>query len=297
MTLAEASAAHAVLREESDLPWAVLYDSRAGAPQFFGPTALHDDMHIRLASVSKLVIGLVYARLVKSGTLRPEDTLGDDTLNDLATHATGLQDALHDPAFRAIVNADVTQPQPLDRVIEASLNLPRVTPPNYANINAILLARACERATERPFSDLLPDCDGLTFPADGRIPAPSPGGVRRGRADGRIEYGDTLFDASRYNPSWAGHSGTGTLRVGAIPAFCDIIVAAIARETPRQDSGYQNLARFENGWVCHAGDVPGASAWAGHHPSTNRTVFAATGLCWSKSLGNPAEAIAKASLK
>ncbi|MEL6103556.1 MAG: serine hydrolase domain-containing protein [Pseudomonadota bacterium] len=288
--------------------WAVLFDTDAGeVVQCFGEVELHEDTHVRLASVSKLVIGLVYARLVADRTLNPGQqvsafvpeyaaALDALTLDDLACHNTGLQDALHDPAFRAVVNRDVTQPRPLEQVIQTSLALaPSDARPHYSNINAILLAQACERATGQPFPALvqrLAPVKGLTFSTD--IDAPT--GMRRGRADGAIEYGDTLFDASRYNPSWAGFSGTGTLRIGDIPAFCAGILRPLASATMAVDTGYRNLAQFEDGWACHSGDVPGASAWAGYHLATGRMIFAAAGMCWCAPFGNPAEAIAKASI-
>lgn len=292
------------------LRWAVLYDTAHDTQviRLLGQENLTLDMHVRLASVCKLVVGHLYAALCRQGRLRADmrvakllphyiDELGTCTLGDLAVHRSGFQDALYNPGFRDEVNRDVSASQPLDRVLAASFAQGRAeATPHYANINAILLALCCEVVTEQSFENLVSRFAGLSYSAAGKLPQPHPTGFRRGRKRGLIEYGKKLFDATHYNPSWSGPAGGCTLRLDAVPAFCREVIGTLARQTSDIRGAYGNLMHFSAGWGCHAGDVPGFSAWGGHEVSTGRTIFAASGLCWADGVGNPAKEIARAAM-
>ncbi|MEM1429158.1 MAG: serine hydrolase [Pseudomonadota bacterium] len=297
--------------------WAVIAWERGAQSGFHivgdgppGPQA-----HLRLASLSKLVIGLIHADLKAQGTLSDEtraadllpeyaNALANVTLGDLAAHGTGFRDALHDPRFRAEVNADIDAPQDIARVIDASLALSHATTvPSYANINAILLSLCIERATGRTFAVLaaerLPRLTTLAFPTDGHLPTPRWRGNRLGLAPGRVEYGSTLFDATDHSAAWAGHAGTGVLAAGETPLFYKDVLQPLIALTPRPVGAAQswaNLLCFDGSVAFHDGDVTGYSAWTGMDLESGAALFVAVGLSWSPELGNPAGAIARATL-
>lgn len=298
------------------LHWAVLADSRGGSDSLLrlgnAPPRARD--HVRLASVSKPLIGAVYLDLRKRGALAASDAVADYlpnlcrelpdlTIKDLATHASGLRDALEDATFRKQVNMGVERPMPLDAVLEASLALPRDTDrPRYANINAILLAAVCERATAQSIDALvhrlLPDISGLALPNDGALPVPRAKGWRWGKGPGRIEYGRTLFEATTYNAAWSGAAGGFVIRAGGLPRLgrvFEVIDRRLeAEEFSRHVEGdYMALCQSQNEWLCHAGDLPGYSCWAGREMTSGRSVAVAAGMCWIPGLGNPAERLAR----
>ncbi|MEM1372039.1 MAG: serine hydrolase, partial [Pseudomonadota bacterium] len=294
--------------QASGMPWAALYDSNVGdEPVLFGASPPMPEVHTRLGSVSKLVVALIYARLVNDGQLDRAspvtnwlgdvDGLDNLTLADLDTHRSGLGDALNSFWFRRRINRDVTAPVPLDDVIAASLGISRSAAlPLYANINAILIARICEIATGRPFSALVaalatPDFD-LRYDPLGALPTPAAEGWRMGRGPGRIEYGDKLHEATHYNPSWGGPAGGMTCRISDMARFGDRILEPLRALLPTQASGFYMLARVQDGWLHHAGDVPGFSAWAGYDAKDGRSVVSCAGLSWHPDVGNPAETLA-----
>lgn len=296
-------------------PWAALYDGPASlSPQMrsqdgglilFGSAA--PEAHVRLGSVSKLVFGLIYARLLEAGRLDRADAVarwlpdlrGVDelTLADLDTHRSGLNDALNSFWFRRKINRDVTRPVPLSDVIDASLKQKRSPKrPHYANINAILIAEVCARASGQPVSQrvasLAADEFDLRYSEDAILPQPHMRGVRMGKRPGRIEYGRLLYDATAYNPSWGGPAGAMTCRIADLPAFGRHVLAPLHALIPTGQEGFFALARRQDGWLHHAGDVPGFSAWVGYHAASDRLIAASAGLSWHPEIGNPAEALA-----
>lgn len=302
---------------EQGMRWAVIAWERGASSgfQIVGEETPGLDAHVRLASLSKLIIGLLYAEVKEQGPLSDEtraadllpdysDRVGPVTLGDLAAHRTGFRDALNDPAFRARVNDDITAPQEIETVIETSLAIPQAQAlPTYANVNAILLSHCIERVVGRAFPSIVaarfPRLPSLAFPVDGHLPKPRWPGARLGLAPGRVEYGERLFDATDHSAAWAGYAGTGVLAAREAPLFCQDVLKPLIALTPRPNhatEGWANLLRFEGPLAFHDGDVTGYSAWAGVDLDTKASLFVTTGLSWSPALGNPAGAIARALL-
>lgn len=290
--------------------WAMVYDSVAERMFCFGKGEPDDNWNIRLASVSKLVVGRMYVGCLDRGIVQPDSLVSDIlrewseplsglTVKDLATHQTGLRDALEDPAFRHQINKDVSRPVPLDEVIKASLSQPLIdTRPNYKNINAILLALVLERVSGQTLQALtrsfFPDLPSLTLQRDGKLPKPHLMGHRFGAAPGLIEYGDTRYKADHYNAAWSGAAGAFTLKIKHVSAFGPSVMQPLAAHARQHSDGFVALAQLKNGWVFHPGDLPGFSAWAGLEMKTDRFVFAAAGTSWIPDIGNPAERMALA---
>lgn len=288
--------------------WALVHDSDFSQTVVLGDVTLSEEHSIRLASVSKLVLGRIYAALLEKGQLSPDAAvyefykkyqhrLSDLRVDDLARHNTGLRDALESKSFRDKINEDVTAHVSIDEIIYRSLIQDLVQDrPNYKNINAILLAGVLEQVTGRALKELiahhLPNVPGLHFDTKGGIPKPYPVGYRFGSAPGFIEYGSELYRADHYNASWGGASGAMTLQIKDIPIFANAVLEPIAEFAEGQTEGFAALANLEPEWIYHPGDVPGFSAWAGLHRKTGRKIFAAAGLSWVPDLGNPAELLA-----
>jgi CubicO group peptidase (beta-lactamase class C family) len=244
------------------------------------------DALVRVGSVSKLVIAGVAARLAEAGALGWDTPLdrflpdvpraGEITLAMLGAHRTGLRDALEDPAFRAAINRDPAVPVPLDAVIAASLALEPAFAPGegarYANINAILMAEALSVVAGRPWralsAALVLDPAGSGLGPLGRLPRSAPRGYRFGARPGAVEYGNAFFDATRFDPAWAGPAGDLAGTIGDVLALGRFLRPRLASvEAPgatiRAPLYRRMAARWGDGGTGHAGDVPGYSAFLG----------------------------------
>jgi len=282
------SALDAAAREEvaalaaEGLPGAVLgTDAPDGALRLALGTAdlatgapLRLDHRFRVGSVSKLVVGGVVRALAAAGALDLRAPIaqyragvpdgGRITLAMLGAHRSGLRDALEDPAFRARINADPAGPVALDVVLAGSLALPpRFAPGDgeaYANVNAILLAEAAACAAGEPYASLarrlVLEPAGADLAPMGAPPSDTPRGYRFGRAPGRIEYGTTFFEATRFDPSWAGPAGDLAGRLEDVLRLGRWLARA-----PTAAGSFDLLTRrWPNGLGGHSGDVPGYSA-------------------------------------
>ena len=302
---ADFSAAVAALQDKG-LRWAVLTDSESPGLQGFGPDAkaVTPDMFVRLGSVSKLFVGAVCARLMAEGCLALETPLQGRVavpssctgirLQQLLSHQTGLRDALEAPDFRRVINRDVSVPVPKSAVLNASLAQPRDPRcARYANTNAILAAELCETVGETSFAAILErifGCDGPLL--QGPLPDPHPAGYRWGRGPGRIEYGTVLHEATHYDPSWAGAGGSMMARLRDLPESLRVAFETL-QAAPEMDARYHWFAEKRHDWLCHAGDVPGFSCWAGYHTGSKRMIAVSAGLSWVPDLGNPAETLGR----
>lgn len=270
------------------------------------------DLHMRVGSVSKLIVAATLLRLHHAGRIDLDRPLGDYlgrphpagrlSLRAIAAHRSGLRDALENPAFRATVNRDPGAARPLDEILAAGAALPPRFAPgadvSYANINAILPALAAEHATGVPFAALAVQlvldparASGLRLTPDSALPEPFARGYRHGRGKGRIEYGRSLFDATHFNPSWSWVAGSYAGTIDALMAMAREIGEELRDAAPAED-GYGFLVHRRGGLVGHAGDVPGYSAWAGTHPASGRTIAVIANLSNLRDGGNPAALLA-----
>ncbi|MEM7075757.1 MAG: serine hydrolase domain-containing protein [Pseudomonadota bacterium] len=283
---------------DAGLPWAMLNDGSGHGWQRTGPRSqtIRLSMHVRIGSVSKLFVGAIAARLAEQGRINPDNPISDllnlpnlpsdVTLIDCLAHRTGLRDALEDPAFRNVVNADVTAAVPVEDVVSASLSRPRDgSRAGYANINAILITLAIAKETGRAFDDHVMDVFGRTLGLGGGLPRPHPEGWRYGQSPQHVEYGAQLYPATHFNPSWAGAAGAMHARLCNLPRLlCKAF--HILRSAPEIDPSYHWLAKRSADGLWHDGDVPGFSAWAAQRGA--RVSVTVAGLSWVPGLGNPA---------
>jgi D-alanyl-D-alanine carboxypeptidase len=278
-------------------------------------------MHMRLGSVSKLFAGSVALRLADAGHLdlaAPVRSMLTDlplapdiTVAMLGAHTSGLDDLIRQRAFQAELNANPRHHWDSKELISRALRLaPRAAPGArvlYSNLNTILLAAACERATGMAWPELLKrwvfePCGlndvAITEPTG--LPAPSPKGYRYARAHWPIGYGETWIDATQFSASWTGAAGnlhaTVSDLIRAVQPLCSgalLSPGAKARlhawrhsEWAGEQAGFHvfNIA----GCIGHAGDVPGFSAAAFWNPSTRTSAAALCNLSNTAQGTNPA---------
>ncbi|MEM9961750.1 MAG: serine hydrolase domain-containing protein [Pseudomonadota bacterium] len=240
---------------------------------------------LRIGSVSKLVVAGVIDALAGQGALQWPDRLSAHlpevpdsaafSLDALGKHRTGYRDALENPAFRRRYNQNPAAAFPIEDVLAASLSQPRLKlrpgTSRYANVNAILLALTAERATGEPYPALAERLVLRPARADLRADPTSAGrsarGYRHGRISGVVEHGAAFFEATKFNPSWAGPAGDlsgnmqALLRLGA--SLKPLFAAAPKAPAPLQAPAYWRLISLWRNGAGHAGDVPGYSAFLG----------------------------------
>lgn len=279
---------------------------------------MRPDLHMRIGSVSKLIVAATLLRLHRAGRIdldRPlADYLGPDylgrehragglSLRAIAAHRSGLRDALENPDFRAAFNRDPSVPRSLSEILAAGAALPPRFAPDtgvsYANINAILPALAAEQATGISFPALAAQlvldpgrAGGLSFTPEDALPPPFARGYRHSRGKGRIEYGRILFDATRFNPSWSWVAGSYAGTISALMALIREIHRDMRDAAPARD-GYGFLVHRQGELIGHAGDVPGYSAWAGIHAGDGRTIAVIANLSNLADGRNPAVILAR----
>lgn len=270
------------------------------------------DLHMRIGSVSKLIVAATLLRLHRAGRIDLDRPLADYLgaghpagglgLRAIAAHRSGLRDALENPTFRALLNRDPAAARPLEEVLAAVAALPPRFAPgagvSYANINAILPALAAEQATGVSFPALAAQvvlgpggAEGLAFIPEAALPEPFARGYRHGRRKGRIEYGRRLFDATHFNPSWSWVAGSHAGTVSALIALIREIDGELRYAAPAAD-GYGFLVHRQGDLVGHAGDVPGYSAWAGIRIGDGRAIAVIANLSNLPDGRNPAAVLA-----
>ena len=309
-------------------PGALVAVDRVGAPPLRLALGLADvetkqpmapDMHMRIASLSKLFVGTAALRLAGQGRLDLDQPIADVvpsvpggqaiTLRHLGTHTSGLGEAIADPALRRAIAQTPQRPWRSDEILPLAFAQPTkpVGSLRYANTNTQLLGLAIAAATAQPAESVVTTLviDALQlrhtgFTADSGLPQAHPRGYRHGRSHDPVGYGSVFFDATGYSASWAGMAGDmySTLAdlaraIGPL-ARGDLLNPAMRAEQQRwlqadasgTRHGFHLMQRA--GGLGHTGDVPGFSATALYLSEAETSVVVLTNLSNSADGRNPA---------
>lgn len=249
--------------------------------------------HTRIGSVTKTFTGTVLLQQVEQGTMSLDDPIekyvpglpngATATLRDLAQMTSGIPSYTQVEAWQYDFFTEVDRVFTAEELLAYVSGTPALFPPgtrfDYSNSNTVALGLAIERATGRPFGDLLTEgvleplgLDGTSWPGTSpELPTPF--------LSGQTEQGlpeNAVKDATRWNPSWADAAGK------MVSTFDDLLVWAralgtgegiLSKQTQalRMNSFDDNLAIEGNdptgiygigvglidGWVGHTGELPG----------------------------------------
>ncbi|MFE7074772.1 serine hydrolase domain-containing protein [Streptomyces sp. NPDC057620] len=167
---------------------------RAGVAETGSDRPIKVTDHMRIASTAKAYSGAVALRLVDSGDLRLNDTIGKVlprlphawhrvTLRQLLNHTSGLPDFSAAPEFLALVTENPRRQFDSRRLLDFVADEPLAFRPGsryaYSNSDNIAVALMAEAVTDRRYEDLLDELvyrplelRGTSLPQGYRMPEP-----------------------------------------------------------------------------------------------------------------------------
>ena len=259
------------------------------------------DLHTRVGSVTKTMVGTLILQLADDGALSLDDTLdtwfpaipdaSNITVRDLGSMASGIPSYTADPNVDARYFADPAAPWAPDELIDAGAALPRLFPPgmgfNYSDTNFVILGRIVEMETGQPLGAVLQanifdplGMDESSYPATAALPKPY---WRSFTAQG--SQGGNLLETTDWSPTFAAGAG------GVVSALADLrvwakslgtgslISPAAQRErlipnTASEGPGRAYLFALgnDNGWLAHDGDIPGYNTQVAYLPAEKATI-------------------------
>jgi D-alanyl-D-alanine carboxypeptidase len=263
--------------------------------------------HTRIGSLTKTFVGTLILQLVDDGKLKLSDTLdrwfpwipntSQITIRDLGDMGSGLNTYTADQSFLDRYFATPTASWTPIEVIKISASLPPKFAPGkgffYSNTNFLLLGQIAEKVTGQPVGRLLRQRIfaplGMTetsYPYSTAMPAPYWNGYTDQDPTGT---GSKILDATHWNPTgfgaagqvvstladmrtWAKAVGTGALLSKA--AFREHLTANpfAVKGAKKYDFGIGE----DNGWITHAGTVPGYNSDFGYLPKLGASIVVLT---------------------
>jgi len=265
------------------------------------------DDHTRIGSLTKTFVATLILQLADEGRLKLTDTLdrwmpwvpnaSQITVRDLGDMGSGINTYTADQSFLDTYFADPRAAWTPIEVIKDGVSLPPKFAPGqgffYSNTNFLLLAKIAEKVTGRPIGQLLRerifDPLGMThtsYPYTTALPAPFWSGYTNQDASGT---GDKVFDATHWNPTstgaagqivsnladmqiWAKAIGTGSLLTKA-GHRAQLTANPFAVKGPKK---YEFGVGEDNGWITHAGTVPGYNSDFGYLPKLDASIVVLT---------------------
>lgn len=269
------------------------------------------DMHMRVGSVLKPLLGTVVLQLCDEGKLALDDPVskhvegvpnGDRiTLRMLGANTSGLFNTIENKAFQRAIMAAPGKEWTVEEVLAATYSHDSYFAPGeswrYSNTNAVLLALCIERVTGEPWAAQLSrrvlnplGMEQTSVPKGPELPDPHPSSYRNGYPDKVIGYGDVFYDVSQYSASWTGAAGNLVSTLDDLgraikPIATGVLISEASRREQRRwvDTGYDG-ARYgfclyeKEGSLGHPGDVPGFNAWFVYYPDHEVGVVVLTNL-------------------
>ncbi|MEZ6069059.1 MAG: serine hydrolase domain-containing protein [Pirellulales bacterium] len=284
------------------------------------------DMHMRIGSVSKPLLGTVVLQLVGEGKLSldepiskyvPDVPAGESiTLEMLGHNTSGLFNTIENKQFQRAIMDDPERNWPFDEILEFTFARPSYFSPGekfrYSNTNAVLLARAVEQVTGHAYGEEIQRrvCRPLGLrhtgvPVDGKLPEPCPRAYRNGYPDKVIGYGDVFYDVTPYSASWTNAAGELYSTLDDLGRLARPLATGQLLEQPQRsqmhdwtDTGHAGIkygfliAERDDG-IGHTGDVPGFNAVCLYYPQWKTSVVVLTNLSNNNDETMPAEELAK----
>lgn len=265
------------------------------------------DDHTRIGSLTKTFVATLILQLVDDGKLKLTDTLdrwmpwvpnaSQITVRDLGDMGSGINTYTADQGFLDAYFADPRAAWKPIEVIKDGVSLPPKFAPGqgffYSNTNFLLLAKIAEKVAGKPIGHLLRerifDPLGMThtsYPYSTALPAPYWNGYTNQDASGS---GDKVIDATHWNPTstgaagqivsnladmqtWAKAIGTGSLLTKA-GHRAQLTANPFAVKGPKK---YEFGVGEDNGWITHAGTVPGYNSDFGYLPKLDASIVVLT---------------------
>lgn len=270
------------------------------------------DMHMRVASVTKLFLGTVVLQLVDEGSLNLDNSIATYvegvpegeriTLRHLGTNTSGLFNSIENKDLQYAImdrpQRDWTPEEILDYAFAREAYAEPGERFRYSNTNAVLLGLVVEKVTGKSWQQAIAErvCKPLQLAhtgvpaAGGTLPDPHPSAYRNGYADKVIGYGDTFYDVSNYSASWTGPAGDMYSTLDDLGrAIRPLATGELLEDQGRKvlhswiKTGYMDVEYGfcigkRDGGIGHTGDVPGFNASAFYLPELQRTVIVLTNL-------------------
>jgi D-alanyl-D-alanine carboxypeptidase len=263
--------------------------------------------HTRIGSLTKTFVGTLILQLADEGKLRLSDTLdrwfpwvpnaSQITIRELGDMSSGLNTYTADQTVLDTYFADPRAAWKPIELIKSGVSLaPKFVPGQgffYSNTNFLLLGKVAEKATGKPIGLLLRERIfeplGMTetsYPYSTTLPAPFWNGYTSQDASGS---GDKIFDATHWNPTFTGAAGQVVSTLADMRTWAKaigtgaLLTKAGFREhlTPNPFSvkgtkEYDFGVGTDNGWITHAGTVPGYNSDFGYLPKLKASIVVLT---------------------
>jgi D-alanyl-D-alanine carboxypeptidase len=289
-------------------------------------TPMTIDMHMRVGSLLKPMLGTLVLKLVDEGKLSLDDPVSKYvdgvpngeriTLRMLGENRSGVFNTIENKAFQKAVMERPAHDWTPKEIFDHTFNQPTSIAPGerwrYSNTNAVLLALCVEVVTGRPWGNELQKrvCQPLgmmhTAVPDGpTLPDPHPSAYRNGYPDKVIGYGDVFYDVSNYSAGWTHAAGNlystlDDLGLAAKPLFTGELLSEASRDaflnfTPTGNDGVDyGFCLYRRGeGIGHTGDVPGFNSLAAYYPQRRLSVVVLTNLSNNADGTMPADELSK----
>lgn len=265
----------------------------------------HLDTHTRIGSVTKTMVGTLILQLMDEGKVTPQDQVGRwfpqmpdgdrITIDMLGTMASGIASYTLNDQWVDTYFAQPEKPWQPEQLVEVALALPRVFAPGdgfqYCNTNFVMLGLIAEKVADKPLAQLLEErlfrplgMSHSSYPADNQLPQP----YWHGYTLQGVKEGAQPVDATFWTPTfgagagqaistprdlrlWAKELGTGSLLKPETQAYR----LRPNTHSTNGNSSYCFAVGTDNGWVAHAGTLPGYNTQVAYLPALDLTVVTA----------------------
>ena len=289
-------------------------------------TPMTADVHMRVGSVFKPILGTVVLQLYDEGKLSLDDPVskyvpdvpnGDKiTLRMLGKNTSGLFNSIENKELQYAIMKDPTKQWTPAEILAFNAGREPYCQPGekwrYSNTNAVLLGLCIEKATGRTFAEEIEEriCKPLRLTETGvpkvaELPLPRTAAYRNGYPDKVIGYGNVFYNVSNYSAAWTGAAGNlystlDDLGKAAKPIATGVLLKEAGREelhdwiaTGHEGVEYGYFLYRKNGGIGHTGDVPGFNAVMMYYPEQKAAIVVLTNLSNNADGTMPAEELAK----
>lgn len=278
-----------------------VWTAERGATTMTGKGRPQRNVHTRIGSVTKTMVGTLTLQAVDEGLLHLDDTIdtwfpnfprgGDITVGMLGTMASGIGSYTLDDNWVDQYFADPGKSWKPEELITFAASVPRPFEPGqgfqYCNTNFVMLGVIAEKLRGKPLGQVLEQqlwaplrMSHSSYPLGTDLPEPYWHGYTL-----QSVKGDTPIDATHWSPTfgagagqvvsdlhdlriWARALGTGALLKPETQAF---------REKPNPHStrggrSYCFALGSNNGWLEHSGELPGYNTQVAYLPKRDLSI-------------------------